>query len=56
MTDPTHHSVVARSLLVEAVPALVGQTEEYVDTRPLATAKDSDDTAAPTTTQSREQE
>jgi hypothetical protein len=48
LTPPNedHHSAVARRMLGQTVPTLVGQTEEYVDTRPLATA----DTSTPVLT------
>lgn len=54
MSDQTHHSAAARNMLVPAVPALTGHTEEYVPTRPLATQDLSDKVGDPTT-QSTEQ-
>ena len=46
MSDPTHHSAVAQGMLVPAVPALVGHTEDYVPTRP--NLPDSEAPAPPT--------
>jgi hypothetical protein len=43
VSDQTHHSAAAQSMLVPAVPEHIAHTEDHAPTRP--TSQDPDDTA-----------